>query len=98
MPPTPTPAPTDTPPADSSPEENTVDTSTLPDLALPEDAQDVTYEFSEIIFTSLSDIETLVEFYREALSSDNWEEQADFSQVDDTFAFVEFDRGDEYNK
>jgi hypothetical protein len=95
MPPTPTPAPTDTPPAEPTPEENIADTATLPDLPLPEDAQDTTYEFSEITFTSSSDIETLVEFYRDVLSTDNWEEQADFSQVDDTFAFVEFDRGDE---
>jgi hypothetical protein len=96
LPPTPTPVPTDTPPADSTLEENTADTTMLPDLPLPEDAQGVTYEFSEIIFTSPTEIEALVEFYREALSPDNWEEQVDFSQVDDTFAFVEFDRGDEF--
>jgi hypothetical protein len=71
IPPTPTPAPTDTPPADSGTEENTVDTSILPDFPLPEDAQDVAYEFSEIIFTSPSDIETLVDFYRDALLTDN---------------------------
>lgn len=98
IPPTPTPtsAPTDTPPADSSPEENTVDTATLPDLPLPEDAQEVTFELDEIVFTSATDIETLVDFYRDALSNDNWAEQADFSQVDETYAFVEFDRGDEF--
>ncbi len=91
----PTPAPTDTPPADSSPEETEVDTSTSPDFPLPEDAQDVAYEFGEITFTSPTDIETLVEFYRDTLSTDNWEEQADFSEVDETFAIVEFDRDDE---
>jgi len=92
---TPTPAPTDTPTAEPPPEEETADTSPLPDLPLPEDAEEVAYEFSEIIFSSPSDIETLVEFYREALSIDNWEEELDFSEVDEAFAFVEFGRGDE---
>jgi uncharacterized membrane protein len=68
------------------------DLSTFP---LPADAQDVAYDAAEITFSSPSDIETMVQFYRDALSADGWQEQADFSQVDDTFAFVEFDRADE---
>ena len=97
MPPTPTPAPTDTPPpVDSTSTEGGDDASAGPDFPLPEDAQEVAYEVDEITFTSPSDIETLVDFYRNALSADNWEEQTDFSEVDDTFALVEFDRGDEF--
>lgn len=97
IPPSPTPAPTDTPPADSTPDpgEDTAGTATLPGLPLPEDAQDVTYGSSDITFTSPSDPETVVEFYRQLLSADNWEEPADFSQVDQSSAFVQFERGEE---
>lgn len=64
----------------------------LPAVPLPEDASDVSYEFDEIAFTSPSDVATLMAFYREALSTDGWQELQDFSLVDDAFAYAEFER------
>jgi len=68
----------------------------LPDVPLPEDAQEVAYDAGQLEFASPTGIEALVNFYRDALAADGWEEQEDFTQVDDSVAFVEFDRGDEY--
>lgn len=94
--PTPTVTPTETAQAISDESSSTAGgASQLPNFPLPEDAQTVEYEATEITFSSPSDIETLVEFYRSALAADGWQEDIDFSQVDDTFAFVEFDRSDE---
>lgn len=95
VPATPSPVPTDTPAADATTGDDSTGVSTMPDAPLPEDATDVTYEFDEVVFSSASDVETLVTFYREALSTDGWQELDDFSMVDDTFAYVEFDRDDE---
>ena len=66
----------------------------MPNLPIPEDALDVVYDadFGEITFTSSSDIETLVEFYREMLLADGWQEDEDFSFVDETFASLDFTR------
>ena len=97
--PEPTPIPTEPPPAESNPEQETDDdTSAMSNvpLPLPEDAEDVLYEYSEIIFTSPSDINTLVEFYRDILTADNWEEDVDFTDVSEDLAFVEFTQADEY--
>ncbi|MCB0236889.1 MAG: hypothetical protein KDG58_22140, partial [Anaerolineae bacterium] len=54
VPPTATPVPTDTPVTDMG------ETSTLPDVPLPDDAEDTAYEFEEITFTSPSDVATLM--------------------------------------
>ena len=91
-PPTPTPVPTDTPAPDPTPEVGADDGSALPDVPLPEDAEDVSYEFDEIVFTSPSDVETLVEFYRAALTTEGWQELSDFSLVEEEFAYAEFEQ------
>ncbi len=61
-------------------------------MPLPEDAEGVSYEFDEVIFTSPSDVETLVAFYRDALFTDGWQELSDFSLVDEEFAYAEFEQ------
>jgi hypothetical protein len=71
------------------------DGADLTAFPLPDDAQDVTYEASEITFSNASALEDVVEFYRERLAAEGWQEQSDFSEVDESFAFVEFDREDE---
>ena len=89
VPPTATPVPTDTPVTDMG------ETSTLPDVPLPDDAEDTAYEFEEITFTSPSDVATLMSFYRDALPNDGWEEQTDLSLESDTFSYAEFERDGE---
>ena len=99
--PEPPPTPTEPPPAESMPEEDSSDDalaqtdSDMP-LPLPDDARDATYEFGEILFVSPSGVEDLVEFYRDTLTADGWEEDTDFSDVTEDFAFVEFTQGDEF--
>jgi len=72
-------------------------TADMPPLPTPDDAQNVTYDadYGEIAYTSPSDIETLVEFYREMLSADGWEEDEFFSIVDESSAFVDFTKNDD---
>jgi hypothetical protein len=95
--PTPAPEPTETAMPEATPTEITMadTTAPLPNIPLPDDAQAVEFADTDLSFASPSDTETLVEFYRQTLSADGWQESADFSQVDEAFAFVEFDRGDE---
>ena len=81
--------------ADTSGDATADSSGDLSSFPLPADAQSVAYDAAEITFSSPSDVETVVEFYRDFLSADGWQEQTDFSQVDDTFAFVEFDRAGE---
>lgn len=93
LPPTSTPAPTDTPPAANTADDSAV--AGLPDLRLPDDARDVTYEYGAIGFSSATGVEELADFYRDALVDDDWEELTELTQVDDAFGFVQFARGDE---
>ncbi len=95
VPATATPAPTDTPTPEPTPEDEAADASSLPAVPLPEDAEDVTYEFDELAFTSASDVATLVAFYRDALAAEGWQELSDFSLVEDDFAYAQFEQGDE---
>jgi hypothetical protein len=67
----------------------------LPAFLLPDDAQEVALDATDLSFSSAADIETLVDFYRQVLAGEGWQESADLSEVDETFAFIEFDRGDE---
>ena len=66
----------------------------MPSLPTPDDAQDVAYDadFGEITYSSPSDIETLVAFYREMLPAEGWEEDDFFSLVDETTGLLEFER------
>ncbi len=69
----------------------------IPDFLIPADAQDVVYEadLAEITYTSPSDVETVVEFYRQSLPAEGWQEDEDFAAVDENFAFVLFDQGED---
>lgn len=89
VPATATPAPTDTP----APEEEADDASALPAVPLPEDAQEVSYEYEELAFTSSSDVAALVAFYRDALAGEGWQELSDAALVEEEFAYVEFEQG-----
>lgn len=89
---TPTPVPTNTPTVEPAPED---DAAALPDVPLPEDAENVTYEFDELAFTSPSDVATLVEFYSAALSNEGWQELSDYSLVEQEFAYAEFEQAGE---
>ncbi len=94
-PPTPTPLPTDAPTPEPAPEDEAGDASALPDVPLPEDAEDVSFESDEILFSSPSDVAALVEFFRAALTTEGWQELSDFSTVEDEFAFAEFEQDSE---
>lgn len=65
-----------------------------PDLPLPEDAQAVEYEadFEQISYTSPADIETLVEFHRQALAAEGWQEDETFSIVEESFGSLFFEK------
>ncbi|NJN98057.1 MAG: hypothetical protein HC875_30240 [Anaerolineales bacterium] len=69
----------------------------MPDLPFPEDAKDVVYDAdaTQITFTSPSKIPEIAEFYRQALSEQGWQEDANFSMVEDMFGSLEFSQGDQ---
>jgi hypothetical protein len=72
----------------------------IPAFLIPTDAQDVVYDadLAEISYTSPSDVETVVEFYRQSLPVEGWQEDETFSTVDETFALVMFNQGaDSFN-
>lgn len=86
----------DEPEADSEPEiADVTGPAELPAFLLPADAQAVALDSTDLSFSSASDIETLVDFYREALTAEGWQESSDLAQVDESFAFIEFDRAGE---
>jgi hypothetical protein len=87
------PAPTETP--TPAPEEEAADAAALPAVPLPEDAEEVSYEFEELAFTSPSDVATLVDFYRDALAAEGWQELSDASLVEEKFAYAEFEQNGE---
>ncbi len=99
VPATATPVPTNTPTLEPTPEPTPEDedasASSLPEALLPEDAEEVSFEFDELAFTSPSDVATLVDFYRDALAAAGWQELSDFSLVEEEFANVEFEQDDE---
>jgi len=90
--PTPTTVPTDTPTPEPAPED---DAAALPDVPLPDDAVDASYEFDELAFTSSSDVATLVAFYRDALAAEGWQELSDAALVEEEFAYAEFEQDGE---
>lgn len=69
----------------------------MPDLPFPADAQDVVYDAdaTQITFTSPSKVTEVAEFYRQTLPEQGWQEDADFSIVEDTFGSLEFSQGDD---
>ena len=72
-------------------------TAAMPDLPIPEDAQEVAYDpdLAEISFTSPSDIASLVAFYRQGLAAQGWQEDKDYEVVADTFASIDFSQGED---
>ena len=96
VPPTPTAVPpTATPTVAAEATDEVTSTTVLPDVPVPDDAQNVTYEFEELLFSSPSDVATLLAFYRSALSDDNWQEETDTALVNDALAYTSFDRDGE---
>jgi hypothetical protein len=69
----------------------------IPDFLTPADAQDVVYDADsgDITYTSLSDVETVVEFYRQSLPAEGWQEDEDYAAVNENLAFVLFDQGED---
>ena len=69
----------------------------IPDFLIPADAQDVVYDadFGDITYTSPSDVETVVEFYRRSLLAEGWQEDEDVAEVDEDFAFIGFDQDED---
>ncbi len=70
---------------------------TLPDLPIPEDAQAVTYDAdsAQLTFSSPSKVAALIDFYRQALPAQGWQEDKDFAIVTDTFGSIDFNQGDD---
>jgi hypothetical protein len=86
---------TETPPtAGSVPDASA---ASLPNVLVPPDAQDLVYDadYGSISYISPTDMETTVEFYRQSLSAEGWQEDTDFSSVSDTFSFVIFNKAEE---
>ncbi len=104
----PTPAPTVEQPATEEPapieeasaaatDEAETTTAGMSDLPTPADAHDVNYDsdFGELTFTSPSKIEQLVEFYRQELPTQGWQEDEDLAFMqEDAFASLEFTQGE----
>ncbi len=69
----------------------------IPDFLTPADAQDVVYDtdLGDITYTSPSDVETVVEFYRQSLPAEGWQEKESFGMVKENIASVIFEWGDE---
>ncbi|GIK43624.1 MAG: hypothetical protein BroJett011_74570 [Chloroflexota bacterium] len=70
--------------------------SGLEQLPLPGDAQEVVYDtdFQEITFNSPSNINKLVEFFRQALPAQGWTEDETIALVSPNLAALEFTQGD----
>jgi hypothetical protein len=70
--------------------------SGLKQLPLPSDAQEVVYDtdFQEITFNSPSNINRLVEFYRQALPAQGWTEDDTIALVSPSLAALEFTQDD----
>lgn len=101
---------TDTPPVDSEADmtetdtadsESALNTDSNPSAAVnfptPDDAEEIEYDadLAELSFTSASDIEALINFYRQTLSADDWQEDKTFSIITEFMGSVDFNRGDE---
>jgi hypothetical protein len=86
---------TEAPPtAGSAPDASAAD---IPAFLAPPNAQNLAYDadYGDITYTSPSDVETVVEFYRQSLPVEGWQEDEDFSAVSKDFAFVSFDQDDD---
>ncbi len=88
------------PMADESTETETeveVSGQAMPDLPIPEDAQNILYEpdGAQITFGSPSRVADLIEFYRQALPAQGWQEDTDFALVTDTFGSIDFSQGED---
>ncbi|MBI1881922.1 MAG: hypothetical protein HYR94_27420 [Chloroflexi bacterium] len=78
-------------------EEAAVSPAGMPDLPTPTDAQNVNYdaESGEMNFTSPSKIDQLVEFYRQELPAQGWQEDEESAFIqEDAFASLEFTQGE----
>jgi hypothetical protein len=64
------------------------------DLPSPADATEVNFDadIEEITVTSPSDIKTLVEFYREALPAQGWQEEEMFAMVEENIGSLMFEQ------
>jgi hypothetical protein len=65
-------------------------------LPIPEDVQEPLFDadFEQITYTSPSTIESLVEFYRQELPAQGWQEDETFSVIEESMALLSFDQGD----
>jgi hypothetical protein len=69
----------------------------MPELPTPTDAQDVNYEAETgyLSFNSPAKIDQLVEFYRQALPEQGWQEDEDLAFIqEDAFASLDFTQGE----
>jgi hypothetical protein len=90
------PAPTEEASAEATEEVETA-TAGLPEWPTPADAHDVNYDsdLGELSFTSPSKIEQLVEFYRQELPAQGWQEDEELAFMqEDAFASLEFTQGE----
>jgi len=64
----------------------------IPDFLAPPDAQKLAYDadYGSISYISPTDMETAIEFYRQSLSAEGWQEDKDFFSISETFSFVIF--------
>ncbi len=69
----------------------------IPAFLTPADAQDVAYDADseKITYASPSDVETVVEFYRQSLPAEGWQEDENFGMVKENIASAIFEWGDE---
>jgi hypothetical protein len=72
-------------------------TSNRPDFLAPDDAQDLDYDADSgsISYISPTDIGSVIDFYRQSLPAEGWQEDEEFSYVSETFAFVLFQQGED---
>jgi catechol 2,3-dioxygenase-like lactoylglutathione lyase family enzyme len=84
---------TEAPPMDDSAADDLA--ANIPIFLTPPDAQDLAYDADSgsIFYISPTDMETAIDFYRQSLPAEGWQEDKDFSSVGETFSFVIFTQG-----
>jgi hypothetical protein len=68
--------------------------ASMPDIPVPTEAKDVTYDadFGELTFSSPLEIKKLVDYYRKELKSKDWIEEEIVAVAEDTFGSLQFNK------
>ncbi len=89
-------------PGESSPAEETSQIAgdaagEIPNIPIPDEAMDVAYDvdLEHVSYTTLSDAETVADFYRQSLPALGWQEDEDSGMANETFIDIRFKQAEE---